>query len=56
MKTKLRPFASSAVLVALFLASGCVSVPKEPETVPAAQTEADADSSTDADSGASASY
>lgn len=45
-----------AALLALFLAAGCVSAPKEAETV---QTEAEADAgssaSTDADSGASAS-
>lgn len=58
MKTKLRPFTIAAALLALFLASGCVSVPKEPETVPAAQAEADAGSSasTDAESGATSSY
>lgn len=57
MKTKSRLKFVPAVLLALFLAAGCVSAPKEPETAPAAQTEADAGSSasTDADSGASSS-
>ncbi|NLJ47352.1 MAG: hypothetical protein GX430_12450 [Treponema sp.] len=58
MKTKSRLKFVPAALLALFLASGCVSVPKEPETVPAAQAEADAGSSAsaDAESGATSSY
>ncbi len=57
MKTKIRLPLVSAALMALLLAAGCVSAPKEAETVPAAQTEADAGSSasTDAESGASSS-
>ncbi len=42
MKTKLRLFAIPAAVLAILLASGCVSAPKEPETVPAGQTEPDA--------------
>lgn len=58
MRTKFRLSIVSAALLALFLAAGCVSAPKEAETVPAAQAEADVGSSasTDAESGASASY
>ncbi len=57
MKTKSRLPLVSAALLALLLAAGCVSAPKEPEPVPAAQAEADAGSSasTDAESGATAS-
>ncbi len=57
MKSKFRPFAVPAAMLALLLASGCVTAPKETET---AQAEAEADAatsaSTDADSGATASY
>lgn len=60
MRTKSRLPIVSAALLTLFLAAGCVSAPKEAETVPAAQAEAEADAgssaSTDAESGASASY
>jgi hypothetical protein len=58
MKTNSRLLSVPAALLALLLAAGCVSAPKEPEPVPAAEAETDAGSSasTDADSGATASY